>query len=286
MKALLIAEKPSVANEIRKAYEKNRDKIPYDIDFTSCAGHLLELYEPEDYNSDWGRPWTKEVLPIIPNEWKTKVINPKYYNNIKEMYSTGAYDVIINAGDAGREGQLIQERVYESLEVDIPILRYWSEDTTEETIVKTLNSLKSNDEYMGLTHASKLRAFLDWLIGINFSRASSLSVGRKFNIGRVITATLKMICNREKEILSFKPIPFFELKGTFATLSGEEYVGYYIVGNDKYVTKHKFKIFEVEKIKRICDILNLNCEFRENYEIDSRATQNSKNIQVVINRNL
>ena len=197
MKALLVAEKPSAMKDIEKAYIKNKSKIPYDIDFACCAGHLLTLYEPEDYKAEWGKPWNKEVLPIIPTEWKTKVINHKYFNNIKNMYEAGNYDVIINAGDAGREGQLIQERVYEALGVDIPILRYWAEDGTEETVVKTLNKLVPNEQYKGLSEASKLRAYLDQLIGVNFSRASTLSTGRTCRVGRVITPSLKMVCDRE-----------------------------------------------------------------------------------------
>lgn len=240
MKALLVAEKPSAMKDIEKAYIKNKSKIPYDIDFACCAGHLLTLYEPEDYKAEWGKPWNKEVLPIIPTEWKTKVINHKYFNNIKNMYEAGNYDVIINAGDAGREGQLIQERVYEALGVDIPILRYWAEDGTEETVVKTLNKLVPNEQYKGLSEASKLRAYLDQLIGVNFSRASTLSTGRTCRVGRVITPTLKMVCDREKEITNFKPIPFFELKATFSTLTGEDYVGYYIVNDDKAPTPYAF----------------------------------------------
>ena len=108
-RALLIAEKPSAAKAIEEAYKKMPQGYEYDIDFTSAAGHLVALFEPNEYDEAWGMPWKKEVLPIVPKEWKTKVVNAKFYNNIKEMWEKGGYDVVINAGDAGREGQLIQE---------------------------------------------------------------------------------------------------------------------------------------------------------------------------------
>lgn len=108
------------------------------------------------------------MLPIIPESWKTKVTNPKFYNALKEQWENNRYDVVINAGDAGREGQLIQHLVYSSLGVNVPILRLWADDTTEKTIIKALNNLKPDTEYQGLTEASYLRLYFDWLAGINF----------------------------------------------------------------------------------------------------------------------
>ena len=212
-RALLIAEKPSAAKAIEEAYKKMPQGYEYDIDFTSAAGHLVALFEPNEYDEAWGMPWKKEVLPIVPKEWKTKVVNAKFYNNIKEMWEKGSYDVVINAGDAGREAQLIQELIYESLGIDVPILRFWADEFTEKTVIKALNNLRPNEEYKGLRDASFLRMYFDWLLGMNYSRSTSLSLNRFVSIGRVMTPTLAMIVNREMEIKNFTPVPYYELEG-------------------------------------------------------------------------
>lgn len=211
-KALLIAEKASAAKAIEDAYKKIKD-FEYEIDFTSAAGHLVALFEPDEYREDWGQPWRKEVLPIIPETWKTKVVNPKYYNNIKDMWEKGGYDVVINAGDAGREGQLIQELIYESIGIDVPILRFWADEFTEKTVIKALKNLKPNEDYKGLRDASYLRMYYDWLLGMNFSRSATLSLNRFVSLGRVMTPTLALIVNREFDIKNFKPVKFYELEG-------------------------------------------------------------------------
>lgn len=140
------------------------------------------------------------MLPIIPESWKTKVTNPKFYNALKEQWENNRYDVVINAGDAGREGQLIQHLVYSSLGVNVPILRLWADDTTEKTIIKALNNLKPDTEYQGLTEASYLRLYFDWLAGINFSRATTLSTERNMRVGRVMSSTLALVVIREKRL--------------------------------------------------------------------------------------
>lgn len=220
--ALLIAEKPSVSQAISDAYDKIKDSYEYDIDFMSAAGHLVGLIEPNEYKAEWGTPWKKEVLPIIPDKWITKVTNPKFYNPLKEAWESGDYDLVINAGDAGREGQLIQELIYRSIGIDKPILRFWADDNTEKTIIKALNNLKPNEDYQGLTDASLLRLYFDWLLGMNFSRAASLSLNRGSSLGRVMTPTLAMIVERDKEIDDFKPVPYYELEGRF----DKGFVGY------------------------------------------------------------
>lgn len=217
MKALLIAEKDSVMEAIRNAYQKCKSSIPYDIDFGCCSGHILELCEPDEYSSDWGKPWRKEVLPIIPQKWKTKVSKPNYYNRLKDMWESNHYDVIINAGDSGREGQLIQHLVYDSLGINIPILRFWIDDTTEKTIIKALKNMKPDTDYQGLTNAAYLRLYFDWLSGINFSRAATLSLQRIVRLGRVMSAVLAIIVRRETEIKEFEPTNFYEITTLFTS---------------------------------------------------------------------
>lgn len=212
-KALLVAEKPSAMKAIKEAYEKMPPEYEYDIDFTSAAGHLVAFFEPDEYKPEWGKPWRKEVLPMVPETWVTKVINSKYYNQIKDMWEKGNYEVVINAGDAGREGQLIQMLIYSSIGINVPILRFWADEFTEKTVKKALNNLKPNEEYKGLTDASYLRAQFDWLIGMNESRAATQSLNRFVSIGRVMTPTLAMIVQRDMDIKNFKPVPYYEVEG-------------------------------------------------------------------------
>jgi len=250
--ALLIAEKPSVMNSIKSAYLKIKDTYEYDIDFASCAGHLIGLCEPNEYTKEWGEPWSKDVLPIVPQIWKKKIINAKFFNDLKKIWSEKRYDVVINAGDAGREGQLIQHLVYEALGVNVPILRYWADDTTEKTIIKTLNHLVSDEQYSGLTKASYLRLYFDWLIGINFSRAGTLALERRSNMGRVLIPTLALAYNRELEIKNFIPTDYFELSATFLTSEGIHYTGYLLnpASNDKSPSKYAyFNKFDLSNIK-------------------------------------
>lgn len=239
-KALLITEKPSVTAAIKRVYESIKDELPYRADFASAAGHLVALCDAEEYRPEWGKPWNKDVLPIIPEEWKKKVINYRFFDDIKKKYDSGNYDFIINAGDAGREGQLIQCLIYEMLGVNIPVMRYWADDTTERTIEKSLKNLIPNDKFSGLSDASYLRMYLDWLIGINFSRAITLSLDRLCKVGRVMTPTLKMICNREEEIENFRPVNYYEVKTKFHYMSGEAYAGSCLSDEDG-PTKYAFK---------------------------------------------
>lgn len=227
-RALVIAEKPSVARAIEAAYNKIRDSYSFDLTITSARGHLLELYDPEDYRTDWGKPWTDKVLPMIPSEWKTKVIKESadVLQNIKNLYSSGNFDFIINSGDPAEEGCLIQYLIYEYLGVNIPIYRLWADDVTESTLIKALNNLRPDKDYEGYTKAGLLRQHLDWLVGMNFSRGVSLALDRFSRVGRVMTAVLGMIVRREYEIQNFIPKPFYQIESTFRTMSGHSYDGY------------------------------------------------------------
>lgn len=252
-RALLIAEKPSVARAIQSAYSKISGSYPYEITITSARGHLLELLEPDEYRADWGKPWNLNVLPMIPNEWKTKVIEnaADVLKNIKDLYDTGHYDFIINAGDAGEEGSLIQALIYDYLNVNIPIYRLWADDVTEQTLIKALNNLRPNQDFIGYELAGRLRQHLDWLIGMNFSRAVSLNLDRYSAIGRVMTALLGMIVRREKEIKDFVPVPFYEINAVFRTASGDKYTGKLINPNAEPDATNKFAFFSKNEVNNL-----------------------------------
>lgn len=220
-KALLVAEKKSVADDIKNVYNKISSSYPYQLDIAYCSGHLIGLCTPDEYDDkDW-KEWKQEELPLVPDTWKKKIIKQNYYNTLYELYRDGHYDLVINAGDAGREGQLIQMWTYEQMGVTCPILRYWADDTTAKTIEKALNNLRPNEEYQGLTDASILRAYLDWLCGMNYSRAASISLDRISILGRVMTPTLAMIVKRYFEIKNFSPEDFYELEAEFECSEGK-----------------------------------------------------------------
>ena len=258
-KALLVTEKFSVANDIRKIIGKHKGEIPYDITVASAAGHLVGLIEPDEYRAEWGTPWKKEVLPIIPERWQTKVINEKVFADIKREWDKGIYDVVINCGDAGREGQVIQELIYDKLGVDVPILRVWASDTTENTILRELKDLKSNDEFAPLKDAAYLRLYFDWLVGMNFSRAASLALDRNVQIGRVMTCVLAMIVNREKEIKNFTPVKYYE-----GVVNAGEYVAKLLNSNPpKDLGSFAFEKADIEGVKPGSDGTVMKAEYNE-----------------------
>lgn len=225
MKALLIAEKKSVSDAIKTVYEKIKPSLGVEITFAYAAGHLVRMCEPDEYeDKNWGKPWKKESLPIIPQSIKYKLIEGKehFYKKIENEWKTGNYDLIINAGDAGREGQLVQSLIYRQLGVprDFSIKRMWLSDTTDESIEKELRSLRDNRDFARLEAASKLRALLDWEIGMNFSRAATIALGRRAVIGRVFTSVMYLIEQREREIENFRPKKYYEVEAEFTCESG------------------------------------------------------------------
>ena len=232
-KALLIAEKPSLMRDIQAAYNKKplRD---LDIDFASFVGHVVSLQQPKDYKKEWEK-WDVNVLPMVPSKFVYQPTSSamKVYKDLVSKIKAGNYDYIINACDAGREGQHIFHAFYDGLGFKVPTLRFWAQSTTEAELTKALNSMKEYDKtpsYQHMTAASKLRAYFDWLIGLNSTRAITVNnkhFGYPVPVGRVMTPTLRIIVDRELEIRNFVPKPFWEIKATFKTDKNETYEGTY-----------------------------------------------------------
>lgn len=252
---LLIAEKPSAMNTIKDVYFKIKDKLSFTLDFACCAGHLIGLAEPGSYREDWGKPYRKEVLPIIPTDcfpdWHYVILNQKFYDPIAEKINNNHYDFILNAGDAGREGELIQKQLYKYLNINAPIYRFWADDLSDATIEKTLLNLIPDSEFKNLTDAAFLREYSDDLVGINFSRAATLALDRKSILGRVMTAVLALVVRREAEIKSFVPTTYYHDKVIFNN-SGSIYNGYLINGTpiqdlprNRYAFKNKNEIHQL-----------------------------------------
>ena len=214
-----IAEKPSVAKDIARILGANSSRDGYmegnGYQVTWTFGHLCELKEPNDYSENW-KHWSLAALPMIPLRFGIKVIPDdgikKQFATIEKLYSQA--DEIINCGDAGQEGELIQRWVMQKAHVKCPVKRLWISSMTDEAIKQGFQELKEQDNYQPLYLAGLSRAIGDWLLGMNATRLYTLKYGQNrqvLSIGRVQTPTLALIVNRQKEIENFKPETYWVL---------------------------------------------------------------------------
>ena len=214
-----IAEKPSVAGEIAKILGARSKKDGYyegnNYQVTWTFGHLCQLRQPDDYDDAW-KKWSMSVLPMIPPKYEIDLIPEasirKQFKIIKELYKKAEY--IVNCGDAGQEGELIQRWVMQLAGVKCPVMRLWISSLTEESIREGFRNLQPQSKYDTLYEAGEARADGDWLLGMNASRLYTLkfgSFGQVLSIGRVQTPTLAMIVDRDRQIENFKPEPYWIL---------------------------------------------------------------------------
>ena len=214
-----IAEKPSVAAEIAKVLGASARKEGYfegnGYQVTWTFGHLCQLKKPESYNDEW-KKWRLEHLPMLPDRFGIELIDnassKRQFKVIKSLYSKA--DLIINCGDAGQEGELIQRWVMELAGVRCPVKRLWISSLTEEAIRKGFTELKDQRQYDRLYDAGLARARGDWLLGMNCTRLYSVrfaNFGQTLSVGRVQTPTLAMIVARDREIANFTPSLYWVL---------------------------------------------------------------------------
>lgn len=208
-KLLLIAEKPSLMRELQTVYKAHRHEIPYLIDFTALSGHICGLAQPNEY-TEWEGKWQDVPLPLIPTTWKIKVLDTKkdMYKKIHEMIKGGNYDGYICATDADREGNLIFHLLETKMKLKGTILRLWVHDLTEPAILDSfirMVELHKDSFQRHLTDASILRSKMDWLVGMNATRAATLHSGMLMNVGRVKAPTLKLVYDNSMAIENFKP---------------------------------------------------------------------------------
>lgn len=214
-----IAEKPSVAKDIARILGATAQRDGYmegnGYQVTWTFGHLCELKMPEDYTPMW-RAWSLSALPMIPPKFGIRL---KEDEGVKKQFATieklmQAADGIINCGDAGQEGELIQRWVMQKAGAKCPVKRLWISSMTDEAIREGFQQLKDQSEYQSLYMAGLSRAVGDWLLGINATRLYTIKYGQNrqvLSIGRVQTPTLALIVNRQKEIDNFKPEPYWVL---------------------------------------------------------------------------
>jgi DNA topoisomerase III len=232
MKTLIITEKPSVAKDVAAAigrFSKEGDHYENDqFIVAAAAGHLVELFMPEDIDAKRYKFWQLRELPIIPEPFQVKPIADKRnldrFNALKKLLARKDVDRILNACDAGREGELIFTYIYEACGCKKPFERIWMQSMTKASIRTAFEQPRSRDSMQGLQDAARSRSEADWLIGINGTRAVTKRMfGRgkgMATVGRVQTPTLSIVYRRELEIRNFKSRPFWKIVGSFQIASG------------------------------------------------------------------
>lgn len=217
MKSLVIAEKPSVARDIArvlKCKKNGQGTIEGERYIVTWGlGHLVTLADPEEYKPEW-KEWKMDVLPMMPKTWKLSVIRQtaKQYNAVKSQIHRKDVGEIIIATDAGREGELVARWILEKAGNQNPVKRLWISSVTDRAIREGFGRLRDGRDYQNLYDAARSRAKADWLVGINATRALTCKYNAKLTCGRVQTPTLALIANREDEIRSFRPKPYYGLK--------------------------------------------------------------------------
>lgn len=217
MKYLVIAEKPSVSKSIAKVIGAYRQEDGYleggDCVVSWCLGHLAEYAAPEHYDERYEN-WRFEDLPILPVEWKLLVHNTKkpQFNVLRKLLRSKKFDYVVNACDAGREGEAIFRRVYALAGSKLPIKRLWISSMEDAAIQQGFENLKDGAAYDNLFAASECRAKADWLIGMNGTRAFTKKYGRRQTIGRVQTPTLAMLAERQTKIQNFVKEPYYKVE--------------------------------------------------------------------------
>jgi DNA topoisomerase-3 len=225
-KTLVMAEKPSVGRDLAAAlpgrFEKAEGYLESD-DYvvTWAVGHLVELAEPEDYDERW-KKWRMADLPIVPDGFRLKprdAKSKKQLRIIETLLKRADVDRVINACDAGREGELIFAYIYEAAGVEKPVERLWISSMTKQAIREGFERLRPGDQLASLEAAARSRSEADWLVGMNATRAATIRgrawVGGVVSLGRVQTPTLAMIVKREREIQAFVPEPYWLVHATF-----------------------------------------------------------------------
>ena len=220
---LFIAEKPSLMRDIQTAYKQTKT-LSYNADFMAFHGHFMELQEPGEYRDDW-QTWNKDVLPMIPDKFQYKIKKDcvSDYKKIKAAIESGKYDYVVNACDAGREGQAIFWTTYEHMGCKVPVKRIWASDNTVATLASALANLRdeaTNEDLINMKTSSFYRAYFDWLTGMNFTRAISLTVNTGIPVGRVMSPTLAIVVDRDLAIKNFKPKDYFEIEADFDKYKG------------------------------------------------------------------
>ncbi|RTL11790.1 MAG: DNA topoisomerase III [Neisseriaceae bacterium] len=281
---LIIAEKPSLARTVAKVIGITNDnsrssghivcKDNYVI--TWVFGHILELYEPQDYGEKY-KSWSLDLLPIVPTTWKYQVKKDAkdQFNNIKTLLKSAT--TVINCGDPDREGQLLIDELLLHLNVKLPTKRLLILDPKDSAIKKALNEMEDNSKYRSWYQAGLLRSQADWLIGMNCTRAftqlgSRSGVDGVVSVGRVQTPTLKLIYDRHLAIQNYKPLNFYNLMAEFATNTGESFTAKLDLKSTGLPLDIEGRLLNDSELKIISEKINGKLGFISEYEVKAGET--------------
>lgn len=288
-----IAEKPSVARDIAHVLGANSSRDGYmegnGYQVTWTFGHLCTLKEPNDYTENW-KHWSLSSLPMIPARFGIKLIDDKGIHKqfavIEKLMKEA--EIIINCGDAGQEGELIQRWVIQKTQATCPIKRLWISSLTEESIKEGFNNLKDEEIYRPLYLAGLSRAIGDWILGMNATRLYTLKYGQNkqvLSVGRVQTPTLALIVNRQKEIESFVSEPYWVLstiyRNTLFTATSGKFTSKE-EGEKAFaaIEDYNFEVTDVQKKRgteappRLFDLTSLQVECNKKYGYSAETTLN------------
>lgn len=268
---LFITEKPSVGKAIAEVLGVTNKGNGYlvcgDDCITWCFGHLLESAPPDYYtsndiplNNNGDKIWREEDLPIIPEKWVKipKAESEDQLNNIGKLIKQAS--LIVNAGDADREGQLLVDEVLFYFKNTAPVLRYWVNAIDRQSIERELNALKNNDKYTNYGKAASARDKADWLIGMNLSRAYTLKAGRGgsrvlLTVGRVQTPTLALVVKRDRNIENFKSIPHYSI-GTIIQHENGEFLANWKFNKEQQGVNEDGYFIDDSKVNEIINKIN------------------------------
>lgn len=286
-----VTEKPSVARDIASILGANSRHDGYyegnGYYVTWTFGHLCTLKEPADYTENWKR-WSLGALPMVPPKFGIKLIDDKGYKkqfHIIESLIKQA-DEVINCGDAGQEGELIQRWVYQKAQCKIPVKRLWISSLTDESIREGFKQLKSADDFNNLYYAGLSRAIGDWMLGMNATRLYTIKYAQSRNvlsIGRVQTPTLALIVNRQREIENFVPEDYWEIKTLYREVTFNSTKGRYKseAEANAVIESIKNSLLEVTNIEkkngkeappRLFDLTSLQVECNKKFSFTAEET--------------
>jgi DNA topoisomerase III len=242
-KTLVIAEKPSVGRDLTRvlpgAFAKHEGYLESDSHVVTWAvGHLVQLAEPDEYDAKY-KKWRMADLPIVPDRFKLVVRDErsrKQMSVITRMLKRDDVAEVVNACDAGREGELIFAWTFEKAGAKKPVQRLWLSSMTSAAIKQAFGALRPASEFARLEQAARSRSEADWIVGMNATRAATIRLRSSFDgavsLGRVQTPTLAIIARREEEIRAFVPEPYWLVDATFETVDDpRRYVGRYHAGS-------------------------------------------------------